>query len=372
MKNDAARKTGSPAAGLVGANVSLSTLSPQPLSIPDHELIRVIGRGAYGEVWLARHARLGTLRAVKIVRRDQFDDARPFQREFDGIRRYEPISRSHPHLIPILHVGGTDDCFFYVMELADDAAVAAGVPPAVEGGVSPPGELRPDSTGSSHPTPVPPGGTPGSTAGEDARRYIPKTLRSELKCHGPLPIDRCLEIALALAGALAHLHARGLLHRDVKPSNVIFVGGVAKLADIGLVAEVSEAKSLVGTVGYIPPEGPGSAQADLYSLGKVLYELVTGKDRQDFPALPSEFRERRDAAQLTEFNEILLKACESDPRHRYTSAQAVHGDLALLQRGQSVIRKHTRAHWLKVAWQAAPTRVPSANSSACALCWPGA
>src|SRR5437867_11519779 len=88
-------------------------------SIADHELLHVIGRGAYGEVWLARHLRLGTLRAVKIIRRDQFGDARPFQREFDGIRKSEPISRSHPNLVSILHVGGTDECFYYVMELAD-------------------------------------------------------------------------------------------------------------------------------------------------------------------------------------------------------------------------------------------------------------
>lgn len=90
--------------------------------VPDHELIRPIGRGAYGEVWLARHARLGTLRAVKIVRRDQFDNTRPFQREFDGIRRYEPISRGHPNLVAILHVGGTEECFFYLMELADSVS----------------------------------------------------------------------------------------------------------------------------------------------------------------------------------------------------------------------------------------------------------
>ena len=95
----------------------------QPLPVPDHELIRCVGRGAYGEVWLARHSQLGTLRAVKIIRRDYFDDARPFQRKFEGIRRYEPISRGHANLVAILHVGGTNDCFFYVMELADDANV---------------------------------------------------------------------------------------------------------------------------------------------------------------------------------------------------------------------------------------------------------
>ena len=65
-----------------------------------------------------------------------------------------------------------------------------------------------------------------------------------------------------------------------------------KLADIGLVADVSEARSFVGTEGYIPPEGPGTPQADLYSLGKVLYEISTGKDRQDFPAPAARFAAR--------------------------------------------------------------------------------
>ena len=62
-----------------------------------------------------------------------------------------------------------------------------------------------------------------------------------------------------------HPHA-GLIHRDIKPSNIIFVNGIPKLADIGLVAEQSEAKSFVGTEGFIPPEGPGTPRADIYSL----------------------------------------------------------------------------------------------------------
>src|SRR5688572_32222400 len=90
--------------------------------IPDHTLLRVIGRGSYGEVWLARNI-MGTHRAVKIVRRSAFDSDRPYLREFEGIRRCEPVSRAHDGLIDILHMGRHDEpgFFYYVMELADGA-----------------------------------------------------------------------------------------------------------------------------------------------------------------------------------------------------------------------------------------------------------
>jgi serine/threonine protein kinase len=124
-----------------------------------------------------------------------------------------------------------------------------------------------------------------------------------------LPVAECLELGLTLNLGLAHLHKAGLIHRDIKPSNLIFVGGVPKLADIGLVIEVAEARSFVGTEGFIPPEGPNSPQSDLYSLGKVLYEAGMGKDRKDFPEPMTQIAEVPDSAQLLEFNAILLKAC---------------------------------------------------------------
>src|SRR3712207_6635567 len=89
--------------------------------IPDYELLRVIGRGAYGEIWLARGL-TGALRAVKIVHRQTFESERAFNREFSGMSAFEPISRAHDGFVDILHVGRNDAAgfFYYVMELADD------------------------------------------------------------------------------------------------------------------------------------------------------------------------------------------------------------------------------------------------------------
>src|SRR5512136_1768038 len=95
--------------------------SATPPRIPDHELLRRIGGGSYGEVWLARTA-LGAFRAVKIVHRAQFEHDRPFEREFHGIQRFEPVSRQHEGLVDILQVGRGEGYYYYVMELADDAS----------------------------------------------------------------------------------------------------------------------------------------------------------------------------------------------------------------------------------------------------------
>ena len=90
--------------------------------IPDYTLIKRVGSGAYGEVWLAQSV-TGALRAVKIVWREDFELTRTFHREFQGIQQFEPITRGHPCLVHILHVGWNEKRGFYycVMELADDA-----------------------------------------------------------------------------------------------------------------------------------------------------------------------------------------------------------------------------------------------------------
>src|SRR6185503_15316921 len=145
------------------------------------------------------------------------------------------------------HVGRSDTYFYYVMELAD--------------GVSEQCSVISNQCGT-------PTASRAALNTEDCllNTYVPHTLRSDLKRLGRLPFEQCLEIALSLSTALAHLHKHRLVHRDVKPSNIIFVNGIPKLADIGLVTDTDATRSFVGTEGYVPPEGPGTSQADIFSL----------------------------------------------------------------------------------------------------------
>jgi WD40 repeat protein/serine/threonine protein kinase len=313
-----------------------SWIAPFKPVVPDHELVARIGGGSYGDVWLARSV-VGTWRAVKVVFRDRFLDARPYEREFNGIQKFEPLSRSNEGFVDILQIGRNDaqGYFYYVMELADDAAE----PLAGEDGIW---KIEDGQSLTLHP----------QSSIFDPRLYTAKTLAKVLLQRGRLPVSECLELGMTLNLALAHLHNAGLIHRDIKPSNIIFVGGVPKLADIGLVIEYAEARSYVGTEGFIPPEGPNSPQADLYSLGKVLYEAGMGKDRKDFPELFTQLVEAPEAPELLEFNAILLKACAANVKDRYQSAEEMNADLALLQGGGSVRKQRKLAGQLRFVQRA--------------------
>jgi CHASE2 domain-containing sensor protein len=284
-----------------------------PSPVPDQILLKQIGRGGYGEVWLARNA-VGLLHAVKIVHRRAFTSDVPYEREFKGIERFMPVSRSHPGLVQILHVGRNDaaGCFYYVMELADDAA----------------GERGQGGKGAEEKFPLSPL-PPFSPAG-----YQPRTLAFDLEKRGALPPAECARLGVALAAALEHLHQRQLVHRDIKPANIIYVEGVPKLADIGLVTTISGSRedtvSQVGTEGYVAPEGPGMAAADIYSLGKVLYEACMGQDRRRFPELPTAVYDAADYQQRMALNEIIVRPCATKVEERYRSAAELRAELAKL------------------------------------------
>ncbi|MEO6787711.1 MAG: serine/threonine-protein kinase, partial [Chthoniobacteraceae bacterium] len=289
--------------------MSQAATTPPP-SVPHHHVVRPIGRGSYGEIWLARSL-TGAWRAVKIVERSRFDDERSFEREFEGMARFEPVSREHEGFVDILHVGRSDDggFFYYVMELADDAVPRGTFDPAL---------------------------------------YQPKTLKSELQRVARLPADEVITLGISLTAALAALHRHGLVHRDVKPANIIFVGGVPKVADIGLVSAIGQ-DSFVGTEGYVPPEGHGTAQADIYSLGKVLYEIAMGKDRLQFPEVNTRIAEMPDKVQLMRLNEVLLRACARDTDARYASADEMRADLENVRDGRPLGGMHRRRRWLPIA-----------------------
>jgi serine/threonine protein kinase len=148
--------------------------------------------------------------------------------------------------------------------------------------------------------------------------------------------EESLRIGLALSLALEHLHQHGLIHRDIKPGNIIYVDNQPKFADIGLVTDIAgEGRdvSFLGTQGYIPPEGPGSPAADVYALGKVLYEAAMGRDREFFPELPTAVYEASDDSLLRQLQKVIFKACESETIDRYRSAAELH--IALLEMHRS-------------------------------------
>jgi serine/threonine protein kinase len=268
---------------------------------PQYEVLRLIGRGAYGEVYLARDP-AGTYCALKVVSRESFEEDRPFEREYEGLRKFQVVSNSYESQVKIFSVGRQQEPkqFFYAMELADDQDSGQNINPET---------------------------------------YVPKTVRSELKRRGRLDLAECLSTGIVLAKALEHLHENGLIHRDIKPANIIFVGGRPKLADIGLVTDSEVSVSRVGTEGFVPPEGPNSPQADIYSLGKVLYEMSTGHGRLEFPELPTDLHQWPDRELLLELNAVVAKACAHDPRKRYRSAREMRDELLCVQRGASVRRR---------------------------------
>ena len=257
--------------------------------IADHEVCALVARGSYGSVWLVRTV-LGEYRAAKVLERRRFPSPERYEREWAGLREYEPISRRHTGLVHILQVGrcADDQWFYYLMEAADD--------------VTGEGRIAPHS-------------------------YAPRTLRAEMDRRGRFPVGACVAVGWALAGALASLHGEALVHRDLKPANVLYVRGTLKLGDIGTVSRHAPAGPSIGSVGYHPPEGSGLPSGDLFSLGRILYELFSGIPVQEAGENVPDLTPRLRGASEQAFYGVVRRCCHHEPEGRPATARDLQREL---------------------------------------------
>ena len=246
-----------------------------------------IGHGAYGTVYLAVGPE-GERTAVKVCRRDAVGDER-YERELRGASLYWSIPPQEG-LVGMWEFGEKEWGFYIVMDLADDEF--------------------------GRPLDSPDG-------------YRPKTLASVIAGEKALPLKECVKLALSLANGLAALQRHHLLHRDIKPGNVLYVCGRLVLSDPGLVVEESAATSLVGTPGYVPPEKFIDPASDIYSLGLTLKAASFGRRIEDLDKGPA-MEADTGAARFPAWWRILNKATDPTPSRRYQSAKALVKDLKTL------------------------------------------
>ncbi len=243
--------------------------------IPDFKLVECCGSGAYGDVWIALDHN-GMRRAVKVLDKMRLKNLGALAREEKALHLFRTQVPKHPNLIDVLHVGETEDFIFYVMELADN--------------------FNGDGSGS----------------------YVADTLEIRIRKNGALSPESLPATMDGICAAAEAIHAAGLVHRDIKPSNIIFVGSSPRLADIGLTASDSPGISIAGTADFMPPERTAGTEADIYSLGKLLYCAFTGFGPEKFPSLPEDFRllpsNRR--REIEKFNRVSLAACARNPAER--------------------------------------------------------
>ena len=247
---------------------------------------REIGRGAAGVVYLAT-APVGRFAAVKVCLREELGNVR-YERELRGAKLYKRIPPSEG-LVRLLGFGECKWGFYTAMELADDEF----------------------------------GARPGVG-------YRPKTLSSVIAGEKALSVKESLKIGLALAKGLVTLQRHHLLHRDIKPGNVISLHGRFVLSDPGLLVEESEAASLVGTPGYVPPENFVGAGGDVYSLGLTLKAASFGRPVEEVANGPT-WEADTGSPLFLKWWRILNKATHPDVTRRYRSAKAFLNDLQSLR-----------------------------------------
>ena len=257
-----------------------------------YQIIRTIGEGGMANVYLAHDTILDRDVAVKILRGDLADDekfVRRFQRE-----AISASSLAHPNIVEMYDVGEDDGQYYIVMEYIDG-----------------------------------------------------KTLKNLVKRRGSLTLSEVVDIMLQLTSAIACAHDSYIIHRDIKPQNVLIKeDGTIKITDFGIAMalnsnELTQTNSVMGSVHYLPPEqanGSGATiKSDIYSLGILMFELLTGKlpfkgdnaveiaIKQMRDQIPSVCAINPEIPQSIE--NIILKACAKNPKNRYENVLEMHEDI---------------------------------------------
>ena len=258
-----------------------------------YEILEKIGNGGMAMVYKAKCHVLNRYVAVKILR-DEFTTDQEFIKRFE-VEAQAAASITHPNIVSVYDVGNEGNLYYIVMEL-------------IQG----------------------------------------KTLKEIIvEEEAPLPWKWSVNIAIQIASALEVAHKNNIVHRDIKPHNIIITeDGVAKVTDFGIAKAVSNSTitafgTTIGSVHYFSPEhargGYTDIKSDLYSLGVVMYEMVTGKvpfdadtpvsvalkHMQEEPKPPKELNEKIPRA----LNDIIIKAMRKDPNLRYQNATLMINDL---------------------------------------------
>src|SRR5829696_7307512 len=264
-----------------------------------YDVVRPLGSGGMGEVYLARDRVLGRDVALKVLRKQYAGDdefAERFKRE-----AMSAASLSHPNIVQVYDRGETEEGASYI-----------------------------------------------------AMEYVPGgTLKERILRDGPLEVEEAAGLGAQVAEALGAAHERGMVHRDIKPQNVLLTArGGAKVADFGIAragssATISRRGSVMGTAGYMSPEQalgqPATTKSDLYSLGVVLYETLTGElpYTADNPIAVSMKHVNEPLRPPVEIdpgipegmNALVTKLMAKDPEDRYEDADELADDLRRVNRG---------------------------------------
>jgi serine/threonine protein kinase/Flp pilus assembly protein TadD len=302
----------------------------------DFRIVREVGRGGMGVVYEAEQVSLGRRVALKVLPFAATMDPRQLQRFHNEARA--AASLDHPHIVHVHAVGCERGVHYYAMQFIEGQTLAALIADLRQR------SGRPAPTEEQPTTPHRPGQP--APAADTASRAAASTERTRLdRAH----YRRVAELGVQAAEALDHAHALGIVHRDVKPANLLVdARGGLWVTDFGLAHIQSDARltmtgDLVGTLRYMSPEQALAKRVvvdhrtDVYSLGATLYELLTlepaftGNDRQDLLRQIA-FEEPRPPRRVNrtipaELETIVLKAMEKNPAERYATARELADDL---------------------------------------------